>query len=337
MAVIRSMTSRSGNHAPAHYFMNTGSILAGRPSMGSWISYGLGSDNQNLPAFVVMADGGGMPAGGPPNWGSGFLPAGHQGTPFRPTSTPILNLEAPPEVHVVQAAHNRALIHRLNTMFAARNPGEQELAARIQTYELAARMQVHAREAVDLAGENAVTRTLYGLDDPVTEPIGRRCLLARRLVEKGVRFVQVYAGGGNAWDGHNELQKNHGDRARACDRPVAALLQDLDQRGLLSDTLVLWHTEFGRTPTSQNNSGRDHQSQGFTVWLAGAGVKGGTVYGATDETGSKVALNPVSVYDLHATILHLLGIDHTKLTFNQNGREQRLTDVHGTVIRPILA
>jgi hypothetical protein len=340
MAVVRSMVAESNNHAPALFQMNTGSILTGRPSTGSWVTYGLGTENQNLPAFMVIVDPRGGPIGGAPNWGSGFLPAAFQGTPLRSQGTPIVDLDPPAGVHPEQARRNRSLIDRLNRMHLERHAGDEQLSARIATYELAARMQMHAPEAVDLSLESEATKQMYGLDQEVTAPFGRQCLLARRLVERGVRFVQIYSGGGHNddnWDAHGDMMRNHGLHAKESDQPVAALLQDLQQRGLLDETLVIWHSEFGRTPTSQNANGRDHHHYAFTLWMAGGGIKGGTIYGASDEIGWAATENVTTVYDLHATVLHLLGIDHTRLTYYYNGREQRLTDVHGELMQGILA
>lgn len=336
LAVIRSVVTRNGNHTPAMYQMNTGNTMAGYPSVGSWISYGLGTMNQSLPSFVVLADHG-MPNGGSLNWGSGYLPGIHQGTPFRASNLPVLNLEDPRGMTRVESESRRKLIEQLNRRYRERHPAEEELAARIELYELAARMQAHGRDLIDLSDEPAGQLKRYGIESGSSATFGRRMLLAARLVYKYVRFVQVYAGSGAAWDGHNNIAENHGKQARATDQAVAALLVDLEERGLLDETLVIFHTEFGRTPTSQNGNGRDHHTNGFSVWLAGAGIKGGTVYGETDELGEKVVSNPVQIADLHATVLHLLGLDPQRLTFDRSGREFALNDGKGRVLHEILA
>lgn len=342
LCVIRSMHAENNNHRPAIFQLNTGSVLAGRPSMGAWVSYGLGSENENLPAFVVLLDRLGAPFGGALNWSSGFMPAAYQGTTLRTIGEPIADLSPPAGLRPEQQRARLDLLAALNERHRQANPAESGLAARIASYELAYRMQSHAPEAVDLNREPAPIRQLYGLDNPVTEPFGRQCLLARRLVERGVRFVQLYSGGGNAngttgWDAHANLRENHTVMCNRVDRPIAGLLTDLKSRGLLDETLVVWGGEFGRLPVVQGGQGRDHNPHGFTMWLAGGGVKGGTVYGATDEFGYRIAENPVSIPDLHATMLHLLGLDHTRLTYRFMGRDFRLTDVSGEVIEPILA
>lgn len=340
IALVRSMKSDSNNHVPAVYHMLTGSILGGRPGLGSWITYGLGTENQNLPAFVVMTDPRALIGGGASNWSSGFLPSHYQGVPFRSAGLPVLNLKPPAEMSPERQRAQLDLLNRLNEEFVRGRPGEQELAARIRTYELAYRMQSEATEAVELSRESAATRSLYGLDRPETELFGRQCLLARRLVERGVRFVQLYSGGGvfdQSWDAHNAMVPNHEKRAREVDRPIAGLLTDLKARGLLAETLIVFHTEFGRMPFTEGSVGRDHNPHAFSVWLAGAGVKGGTIYGTSDEIGYRAADNVQSVFDLNATILHLLGLDHTRLTYPYGGRMMRLTDVSGELIRPILA
>jgi len=335
IAVVRSMHALSNNHTPAILQMMTGFIQPGRPSLGAWTIYGLGSENQNLPAFVVLLDSMGGPLGGAQNWSGGFLPGVYQGTPFRNHGDPIVDLASP---KYVEAQHQRSrldFIKTLNEHHAQQNPAESELASRIASYELAFRMQSQAPDVVDLSKETEATRKLYGMDDPACEHFGRNCLLARRLVEKGVRFVQLF-GGGNAgedsWDAHGELEKNHRKRAAGVDKPMRGLLKDLKARGLLDTTLVVWHTEFGRMPISQSVSGRDHSPYGFSVWLAGGGVKGGQVIGATDEFGYRAAVEPHPINDLHATLLHKLGLDHTQLTYFHNGRMHRLTDVAGEVI-----
>lgn len=340
IALIRSMRSDSNNHVPAVYHMLTGSILSGRPGLGNWVTYGLGTENQNLPAFVVMTDPRALVGGGAGNWSSGFLPSNYQGVQFRSQGLPVLNLKPPSGVTPQQQREQLDFIGKLNEEFGRGYQGEQELAARIRAYELAYRMQSEATEAVDLTRESAATKTLYGLDKPQTEIVGRQCLLARRLVERGVRFVQIYSGGGvfdQSWDAHNAIVPNHEMRAREIDVPVAGLLKDLKQRGMLHDTLLVFHTEFGRMPFTEGSVGRDHNPKAFSVWLAGGGVKGGTIHGASDEIGYIASENTQSVFDLNATILHLLGLDHTKLTYAYNGRNMRLTDVSGEIIRPILA
>ena len=339
MAVIRSMHALSNNHNPAILQMMTGFIQPGRPSLGAWGVYGLGTENQNLPAFVVLLDRMGGPLGGAQLWSSGFLPAAYQGTAFRNQGQPIADLASG---SFVGPEHQRArldFMNRLNEFHLQQNAQDQELAARIASYELAYRMQSYAPEVVDFSKESEVTRKLYGVDDPQCEHFARNCLLARRLVERGVRFVQLY-GGGNAgddsWDAHGDVEKNHRKRAAAVDRPMAGLLQDLKSRGLLESTLVIWHTEFGRLPISQSIRGRDHSPKGFSIWMAGGGVQGGRLIGATDEFGYKAVVEPHSINDLHATILHLLGLDHTRLTYFHNGRSHRLTDVAGEVIQKVL-
>ena len=340
IALIRSMYCTSNDHAPALYQMNTGFIQAGHPSMGSWLTYGLGSENQNLPGFVVFADWRGGPIGGAPNWSNGFMPAAYQGTPFRSAGDPIVDLKPPTEMTPERQQKWLRLLGQLNEEHQAKNPEDTELAARIRSYELAYQMQSSAVEAVELTKESAATRALYGLDEKPTEYVGRQCLMARRLVERGVRFVQIYSGGGNfteSWDAHFDLELNHGMHCAETDKPIAGLLTDLKSRGLLDSTLVIWHGEFGRMPISQRLNGRDHNPQGFSVWMAGGGVKGGTIHGATDEYGLNAVENRTSVNDLHATILHLMGMNHEKLTYPYNGRNMRLTDVAGRVIREIVA
>jgi hypothetical protein len=346
MCFIHSMVSKSNVHGPALFMMNSGFVLPGFPSMGSWVTYGLGTENRNLPAFVVLPDPRGFPMNGPINWGTGFLPATHQGTPLatRPSAPPIHNLFPQVDDRTAPDAEREAMdfLRALNAEHARQRPGDSELEARINSYELAARLQLSAPEAVDVSGESGATHRLYGLDDPVTAPTGRQCLLARRLVERGVRFVQVWSGALNAgfprqnWDGHENMVANHGREAARFDRPVAALLKDLKSRGLLDETLVICTSEFGRMCCSQWGRGRDHNPFAFTSWMAGGGVKGGTAYGESDDFAYKVVENPVYCYDLHATALHLLGIDHTKLTVRHNSIDRRLTDVHGHVIKEVL-
>ena len=340
IAVIRSMHALSNDHGPALYQMNTGTVLAGHPSVGSWLTYGLGSENQNLPGYVVFTDHRGGPINGQPNWGAGFMPAAFQGTQFRSTGDPIVDLRPPKEISRERQRKWLDLLQDLNREHLAQNPEDNELAARIQSYELAYNMQVHATEAIDISKESEATRKLYGLDEERTRFFGRQALMARRLVERGVRVVQLYSGGGNhepTWDQHWSLEHFHTMHAGETDGPIAGLLTDLKQRGLLDDTLIVWHGEFGRMPISQRLDGRDHNPYGFTVWLAGGGVKGGTVVGATDQFGYKAVESPKSVYDLHATILHLMGLDHERLTYHHNGRDMRLTDVHGNLISEIFA
>jgi hypothetical protein len=337
LAVIRSCWADSVNHPQAVYQMNTGSILMGKPSLGSWVGYGLGTENQDLPAFVVLPDPGGGIKGGPPAYGAGFLPASQQGTVMRSGSSPILDLAPPPGTSPASQRKTLDLIGRLNAQHLGERGDDSELAARIRAYELAYRMQSAAPEAVDLDREPEETKKLYGLDRPETAEFGARCLLARRLVERGVRFVQLYSGDVNGWDAHDDVEENHARMCARTDRPVAGLLKDLRRRGLLEETLVIWGGEFGRMPMSESGRGRDHNPHGFCVWMAGAGIKGGTVHGETDAVGLRAEVDRVHVHDLHATILHLLGLDHTRLTFPHNGRDERLTDTSGTVVRSILA
>ena len=340
LALIRSMHALSPAHGPALFQMNTGSILAGHPSVGSWVAYGLGSENENLPGFIVFTDYRGGPINGAPNWGNGFMPAAYQGTPFRTSGAPIVDLKPPPDRSPQQQRKWLDLLNQLNEQHLSRNPADSELSARVHSYELAYRMQTHATEAIDIGKESEATRRLYGVDEKPTEYFGRQALMARRLVERGVRFVQIYSGGGNfepSWDAHWDLQSNHRMHAAETDKPIAGLLEDLKSRGLFDSTLILWHGEFGRLPISERMDGRDHNASGFSLWLAGGGVKGGTIVGATDEYGYRAIENKKSIYDFHATILHLLGLDHERLTYRFNGRDMRLTDVHGHVIQEILA
>lgn len=340
LCVIRSLHCESNNHAPAMFQMNTGFLLPGRPSMGSWVVYGLGSQSQNLPAFVVMWDHRGGPIGGPQNWTAGFLPAAFQGTPFRSQGDPIVDLKPPEGISPEQQKARLAMLARLNEIHLAQHPAESDLAARIASYELAFRMQMSAPEVVELDNEPARIQQLYGMDDPATAYFGRQCLLARRLIERGVRFVQLYSGGGHqqeSWDAHAGIKENHDMHCLESDKPIAGLLTDLKNRGLLESTLVIWGGEFGRMPTNQGSIGRDHNPRGFSMWLAGGGVKGGTIYGSTDDFGYAAQDNPVSIPDLHATCLHLLGLEHTRLTFRHMSRDMRLTDVSGTVVKDILA
>jgi hypothetical protein len=342
-ALIHSAQGRSNDHSISHFEWHTGSLLVGFPSLGAWVTYGLGSENQNLPAFVVVYDHRGGPYNGPPNWGAGFLPASYQATVFRSSGDPILDLK-PAEGYVTPEQQRARLDHlaALNQRHENAHPGSSELAARIASYELAYRMQGCAPQAVDLSDESDETKRLYGLDHPVTEPFGRQCLMARRLVERGVRFVQLFSGAYvnsnvDTWDAHDSIVDNHGQHALEVDKPIAGLMADLKRRGLLDSTLVAWHTEFGRMPISQRGVGRDHNPGAMTMWMAGAGIKGGQVIGASDEFGYKVAEQPITVHDFHATILHLLGLDHKRLTYLFNGRNMRLTDVHGELIPQIVS
>ena len=331
LAVIRSCWSNGLNHVGGVCQMNTGSTLAGRPSLGSWVTYGLGSENQNLPGYVVLLDRPSVVAGGPRNWGAGFMPATHQGTRFGAAPNVIANLETPQSVGPDRQRGKLDYIHQLNARHREIHPDQTELDARIKAYELAFRMQAEAPEAVDLSNESAETKSLYGLDQKETEVFGRNCLLARRLVERGVRFVQLYHGAGSKWDAHDHIEKNHTEHCRSMDQPVAALLTDLKRRGLLDETLVVWGGEFGRTPMSEKGDGRDHNPYGFTMWMAGAGVRGGRTIGATDEVGLHAIEDRMHVHDLHATILHLMGLDHTKLTYLHKGRPERATLNEGVV------
>ncbi len=342
LAVIKSCHTDSHAHGSALVAMNTGSTFIGRPSLGSWCVYGLGTDNQNLPGYVVMLDRRGGPISGQPNWSSGFMPASLQGTLFRPTGDPILDLRGPG--HVDRAGQRRQLdlLAKINAEHLETRPRARELAARIHSYELAFRMQAEAPEAVDLERESLATREEYGIGREPTDEFGRNCLIARRLVERGVRFVQLYSGGGHleeTWDAHESIEKNHGRHAAEVDQPIAALLADLERRGLLETTLVVWGGEFGRMPFSEGKGapGRNHNPYGFSTWLAGGGAKGGVSYGETDEFGFKAVGDPVHLHDLHATILHLLGLDHEKLTYLHQGRNDRLTDVYGRVISDVIA
>jgi hypothetical protein len=345
IAFIPSMVSKSNVHGPATFMQSTGFVLPGFPAVGAWVTYGLGSLNENLPAFVVLPDSRGFAPNGPANWSAGFLPAAYQGTTVRATAeTPIFDLFPPKNDFITpqSEADGLALLRRMNRDHQAGREGDSRLEARIASYELAARLQLSAPEVLDISKESAATRRLYGLDEAITEDFGRNCLIARRLLERGVRFVQVWSGADNGhprrnWDSHEDLAKDHGEMGASMDRPAAALLKDLKARGLLDDTIVIWTTEFGRMPCGQGLKGRDHNPTAFTSWLAGGGIKGGVTYGESDEWSYRVSRKPTYCYDLHATVLHLLGIDHEKLTFRHNGIDRRLTDVHGHVIREILA
>ena len=335
---LRSCWATSTVHAPAMYHLHSGRTQMGYPSLGSWVSYGLGCETENLPSYCVLLQPEGTPEGGAPCWSAGFLPAEHQGTLLRRGPNPILNLRPPEGVSAARQARLGKLLQSMNADdVVAEDP---LLKARLASYELAFNMQKHAPEAVDLSRESPATRKLYGVEDKVTADFGTRLLLARRLVERGVRFVQVYSGGGpliTQWDAHDNVDANHEAMCARVDQPIAALLTDLKARGLLKDTLVIWCSEFGRTPMSQGGKGRDHNPWGFTMWLAGGGVKGGQAIGATDEFGLKAIHDRVSVNDFHATILHLLGLDHERLTYPHSGREERLTDVAGRVVESVLA
>jgi hypothetical protein len=342
LCVVRSLYTDTAAHASGCLQMNTGSIFIGKPSIGAWLSYGLGTLNANLPSFVVMTDPRGGPIGSASNWTSGYMPAAFQGTLFRSKGSPLLDLDTPEGVSARAQRRSLDALGELNELHRAARPGESELAARILSYELAYQMQTSAAAVVDLKEESAATRSLYGLDQPLTADFGAKCLMARRLIEKGVRFVQLYSGGGHledTWDGHADCIKNHTLHAGETDQPIAALIADLKRTGLWEETLLVWGGEFGRTPTSEGvgKPGRDHNWHGFTMWLAGAGVKGGQAVGATDELGFEAVEDRHHVSDLHATILHLMGLDHEKLTYFYQGLEQRLTGVRGEVIRKVLA
>jgi hypothetical protein len=339
ICVIRSCHGDSVNHPQAVYQVNTGSIQMGRPCVGSWVAFGLGTENQNMPAFVVMLqpDGAGGIKGGPPAWGSGYLPATFQGTTMRSGASPILNLHSSSGMAPPRQRALLDLVQQFNQQHLAGRDFDDELSARINAYELAFRMQSAAQEVVDISRESAATQRLYGIDEDATRDFGTRCLLARRMIEGGVRFVQLYSGDVGGWDAHSNVLQNHTTYCRRTDKPVAGLLRDLKARGLLDDTLVIWGGEFGRMPMNEGGTGRDHNPWGYSYWLAGGGIRGGITYGATDDFGLRAEEHPVHVHDLHATILHLLGMDHTRLTFFHNGRHHRLTDVHGHVVQEIVA
>lgn len=337
IAVIRSCWADAINHSAGVCQMNTGSILAGRPSLGSWVSYGLGTVNEDLPAFVVMQDNASQVVNGPRNWGAGFMPAVYQGVRFQNGSEPVPNLNPPQGVSDPQQRGKLDLLNQLNRSHAMERPLQSELEARILGYELAFRMQAKAPEAVDLKQESEETDRLYGLDQKETAGFGRNCLLARRLVERGVRFVQLYHGAGSKWDAHSKIEQNHSELCRASDKPIAGLLKDLKRRGLLDSTLVVWGGEFGRTPMSEKGDGRDHNATGFTMWMAGGGVKGGRTIGSTDEIGLHAVEDRLHVHDLHATILYLLGLDHMALVFKYKGRPERPTLNEGTALTKITA
>ena len=342
LAVVKSCQADSHAHGSALVAMNTGSTFIGRPSLGSWCVYGLGAENQSLPGYVVILDKRGGPISGQPNWSAGFMPSMFQGTLFRPSGNPILDLQGPSHLDAVAQRHQLDLLAQLNQKHLDERPGGRELAARIETYELAYRMQSEAPDTVDLSKETQTTRDLYGIGKQPTDEYGRNCLIARRLVERGVRFIQLYSGGGHledTWDGHESIEKNHGLHGAEVDQPIAALLTDLERRGLLESTLVVWGGEFGRMPFSEGRDapGRNHNPYGFSMWMAGGGVKGGMGFGETDEFGFQAMVDKTHVHDIHATILHLMGIDHEDLSYFHQGRQETLTDVHGRVIREICA
>ncbi len=340
IAVIRSMYGEHANHEPALFLMHTGRTIASRPAMGAWVAYGLGTENQNLPAYVVLDDPKGLPINGISNWQSAWLPPIYQGTRFRTEGAPVLNLESRPEIPTQLVEAERSLLRKLDDMHRVQRPYQPELDARISSYELAARMQLEASTALDVNQESAATREAYGLNDPITASYGKRCLMARRLIERGVRFVQLYIES-QIWDTHGNLSTDLPAACAKTDKPVAALVKDLKQRGLLDSTLVVWGGEFGRLPISQGamkTAGRDHGPNGFSVWMAGGGLKRGVVHGATDDIGFKAAENRVSVHDFHATILHLLGMNNRELFLNRNGLQERLTDQYpARVVSEIIA
>lgn len=337
LAVVRSMVANFSEHTSANYFLHSGHGMQGRPSMGAWISYGLGSECQNLPGFIVL-DSGLIPPGGIDCFSNGFLPAAYQGSLFRRGDLPVADLQ-PAERTVEQQQRKLSLLRHLDQRVVGRMGADDGLEAAIANYELAFRMQTAVPDLMDLRGESEATKRLYGIDEKTTEIFGQQCLVARRLAERGVRFIEVLCPktNGDRWDQHSDLKTGHAANAAATDKPIAGLLKDLKARGLLEETLVVWGGEFGRTPMAQGSTGRDHNPFGFTIWLAGGGIKGGTIYGATDDYGYFAVENKVEVYDLHATMLHLLGMDHKRLTYRFGGRDMRLTDVHGEIIHGILA
>jgi Protein of unknown function (DUF1501) len=342
LCIIKSLYTDTAAHASGCLQMNTGNVQIGKPSLGAWLSYGLGTLNDCLPSFVVMTDPRGGPIGSASNWSSGFMPAAYQGTLFRSQGVPLLDLATPAGTGPRTQRQALDLLARLNREHLESRPGDSELAARIQSYELAYRMQTAATNVVDLGREDARTRAMYGLDDRRTADFGRKCLITRRLLEKGVRFVQLYSGGGHleeTWDGHTDCIANHKLHAGETDQPIAALIADLKRTGLWDETLLIWGGEFGRTPTSEGvgKRGRDHNPYGFCMWLAGAGVKGGQAIGTTDELGFRAVEDRSHVSDLHATILHLMGLEHTKLTYLYQGLRQRITGQRGNVIEAVLA
>ena len=348
ITVIRSMVTQSANHTPALFFENSGFEFNGYPSVGSWVSYGLGAESESLPSYVVLPDGRGDPNGGSSNWSNGFIPAQYQGVRVGKGENPIRDLFPAKEISDNEELQSRQLLNRLNNKHHDKTKIDDLLEARIRSYELAAKMQLSVPEVTDLSVETEQTKEMYGIGKELTDDCGKRCLLGRRLLEQGVRFVQIFSGGpigGNpraSWDAHENVKDNHGKEATRIDKPIAALLADLDRRGMLDETLVLFTTEFGRTPFAQSDKGkvgpgRDHNKGGFSIWMAGAGLKPGISHGVTDEIGWKAVEDPVTWHDFHATVMHLLGMDHEKLTFYHNGIERRLTNVHGKLIGEILA
>jgi len=341
------MVAESANHTPATFEQNTGFRLNGFPVMGSWASYGLGCETDELPSYIVLPDARGLPAGGTINWSNGFLPAQHQGVAFQTKGPPIRDLFPAKQISADKERASRKLLAEINRRHLAKAGADDALVARMRSYELAAKMQLAVPKVTDLSKETAATRAMYGLDKKETADFGNHCLLSRRLLEQGVRFVQIFSGGSFGsprinWDGHEDVKRNHNREAGRVDQPIAALLKDLRQRGMLEDTLVLFTSEFGRTPFTQSGAntvgtGRDHNMYGFSIWMAGAGLKRGIAYGSTDDIGWKAVEKPVHWHDYHATVLHLLGIDHQRLTFYHNGIQRRLTNVHGEVIREILS
>ena len=339
LAVVRSMTSKFSEHTNANYFLHTGSGLQGRPSMGAWVTYGLGSENENLPGFVVI-NGGLTPPGGLDNFNSGFLPATYQGSVFQPKNPPVANIgrrEGDPAVQ----RRKLDLLAKLDAGAALRSGGQDAIESAIANYEMAFRMQSSVPELTDLSGEPEHLKELYGMNHKYdkTRTFATECIMARRLVERGVRFIELTCPntGNDRWDAHNNLKKNHENNALATDQPIGALLTDLEQRGLLEDTLVIWAGEFGRTPFAQGSNGRDHHPFAYSIWMAGGGTKGGTIYGQTDQFGYHIVEGKLEMHDMHATMLHLLGVDHTRSTYRFSGRDMRLTDVHGHVVKEILA
>jgi Protein of unknown function (DUF1501) len=337
LCLLRSCTADGLTHVAACMQVNTGALLLGRPSLGAWTVYGLGSESDDLPGFVVLADNQADPPGGPSNWGTGFMPAAFQGTRLGQGPQPILNITPASGSGSVRQRGELDFLQQLNRRYASERTGDDALEARIASYELAFRMQAQAPQAVDLSRETEETLDLYGLNDDETAANGRNCLLARRLLERGVRFVQIYMGAGSGWDAHTDLNGNHTRCCRESDKPIAGLIKDLKRRGLLNDTLVVWGGEFGRTPMSESGTGRDHNPYGFTMFFAGGGTKPGLAFGQTDELGLYAVENKVHLHDIHATILHLLGLDHERLTYRYAGRNFRLTDVEGNGARDILA
>ncbi len=341
IAFLSAMISKSNIHGPATFMQNTGFILPGFPSMGAWVSYGLGSMNDNLPTFVVLPDARGFAPNGPGNWTAGFLPASHQATMIRATSpNPIFDLYPPKGISKEADTEGLALLKQINQQHLHGREEDTRLDARIASYEMAARLQLSAPEVLNIDGETKATRDLYGIDEPITSDFGRNCLIARRLLERGVRFVQVWSGADNGfprrnWDSHEDIARDHAEMGTSMDKGAAALIKDLKSRGLLEDTIVYWTTEFGRMPCSQGTKGRDHNPFGFTSWLAGGGIKGGVTHGATDEWSFRAVENPTYCYDVHATVLNQLGIDHKRLSYRHNGIDRRLTDVHGHVITEV--